>query len=204
MDREKRKKISAKDLMSVDDVAEACGTTKEVVAGWIAQGNIRRFETPQSSGLVRYSDIVEYIRKYSISAVQGGKKQGDTEVKSVLVVDDDAMVRGMITQVLAPICKLYQAANGYEALRVVAEQEDVGLVLLDIRMPGQSGVEAYAQIKIIRPDLRIVIVSGYIEDVPDSMMADSNVLGIIEKPVGEDVLVDTVVRALDEGFSIQA
>lgn len=204
MDIDKRKKISAKDLMSVEDVAETFGTSREVVAEWVAQGNIRRFDTPKSSGLVRYSEIVEYMLKHSISVEKGDRKRGGAKVKSVLIVDDDAMVRGMIAQVLNPVCKLYQATNGYEAIRIVAEREDVHLVLLDIRMPGQSGVEAYEQIKIIRPDLRIIIVSGYIEDVPDSMMADSNVLGVIEKPVGEDVLVDTVARALDEGSSIRA
>ncbi len=202
MDREKRKKISTKELMSLDDVAVACGTTKEMVAEWVAQGNIRRFETPQSSGLVRYSDIVDYMRKHSISARECDQGKVGSNVKGVLVVDDDAMVRGMIAQVLTPFCNLYQAASGYEALKIVADREEVGLVLLDIRMPGQSGGEAYEHIKTIRPDLKIVIVSGYIEDVPDSMMADGNVLGVIEKPVGEDVLVDTVARALDEGFSI--
>jgi CheY-like chemotaxis protein len=183
--------------MKIPSAARHSGATAADIKEWVRKGRVKSFKGPDGSDLVRLSEIQAYMRASGISgAGAAGAEQGRG---AVLIVDDDVMVRGMIVQILKPLYPYYEARDGYEALRLARRHDDIGLVLLDIRMPGQSGVETYEQLVELRPDIAVVIVSGYIEDVPDSMMADNCVKGVVEKPVSEDLLLDMVAAAIEAG-----
>jgi CheY-like chemotaxis protein len=188
------------DLVRLTAAAESTCSSVEEISAWIRKGLLKSYKLPDGGEVVHLSEVGACILAHSSETTDPdiGQVSGDGSSEgreTVLIVDDDAMVRGMIAQILSPLYSVHQAQNGFEAIRMI-QKSDIRLVLLDIRMPGQSGVETYEQIKQIRPNMAVLIVSGYIEDVPDSMMADSAVRGIIEKPVGEEVLLDTVASAL--------
>lgn len=83
---------------------------------------------------------------------------------TILVVDDEDPVRQFLTAALhAPLRHVLTAANGKGALEIAGAM-DLDLVLLDLLMPGMNGVETFAQLRRIQPELPAVIVTAY----PDS------------------------------------
>jgi signal transduction histidine kinase len=103
----------------------------------------------------------------------------------VLVVDDDA-------QVLAPVAEMLrglghdpvEAASGAEALRLLETDSSVELVLSDHAMPEMTGSEFAEIIRRRRPDLRIVLMTGYAEELPES----GAVRAVIRKPFTAETL----------------
>ena len=86
----------------------------------------------------------------------------DTMIR-IAIVDDHAMVRAGLRQFFADqidFAVVAEAANGREALDIVRKGE-VDVIVLDISMPDQSGVDALAAIKARAPDLPVLILSGF-------------------------------------------
>ena len=83
----------------------------------------------------------------------------------VAIVDDHAIVRAGLRQFLSEqvdLTVVAEAANGREALDIV-RQGEVDVMLMDLSMPDQSGVDALAGIRARAPDLPVLILSGYPE-----------------------------------------
>jgi two-component system, chemotaxis family, chemotaxis protein CheY len=79
---------------------------------------------------------------------------------SILVVDDDPMVRVTISEVLESLGhQITLATNGTEAVALFGEAE-FDLVLTDIVMPGQNGIDTIVALRRIRPSARIIAMSG--------------------------------------------
>ena len=82
--------------------------------------------------------------------------------KVVLVVDDEATIRMLAIDLFEELgCEVVEAASGAEALARLDERADVSLMFTDCRMPGMSGPELAEIAAKRRPDLRIVLVTGY-------------------------------------------
>ena len=79
---------------------------------------------------------------------------------SVLVVDDEFGPRESLRMILKPIYDVHTAENGQEALNFIC-QENVDLVTLDLKMPGLSGIDVLREIKKIRTDVEVVVITGY-------------------------------------------
>jgi len=84
----------------------------------------------------------------------------------VLVADDQSLIREGLRMMLGLYDNIFlvgEAANGEEALRIL-EQEEVDLVLMDIRMPVMDGVEATERIKEKHPHIKVLILTTFKED----------------------------------------
>lgn len=84
----------------------------------------------------------------------------------IAIVDDHAMVRAGLKQFFAEEVDfrvVAEASNGREALDIV-RQGEVDVIVMDISMPGQSGVDALAAIRARAPDLPVLILSGFAEE----------------------------------------
>lgn len=79
---------------------------------------------------------------------------------SILIVDDEVGPRESLRMILKPIYEIYTAANGDEALQVI-QKENIDLVTLDLRMPGLSGIDVLREIKKIRADVEVIVITGY-------------------------------------------
>src|SRR5229473_8207613 len=85
----------------------------------------------------------------------------------VLVVDDEEDIRRMLRQVLErERHAVTEAADGEKALEQL-EQQRFDVVLLDIRLPGMSGLDALAQIRDRAPETAVIMVTG--EDHPTQL-----------------------------------
>ncbi len=116
----------------------------------------------------------------------------------VLIVDDDETVRGVAAAMLEHIdCRTLEAADGMQAVELFRERGDeIDLVLLDLSMPRMGGQACYEQLRALRPDVRVVLSSGYNERDAVDRFGGRGLDGFIQKPYHLDELVFTVAQAL--------
>ncbi|HNZ18881.1 MAG TPA: sigma-54 dependent transcriptional regulator [Candidatus Hydrogenedentes bacterium] len=112
----------------------------------------------------------------------------------IAIVDDDPGQRQLLANALE--------RAGYETLRCedgpqgLAAAADASLMLLDVRMPGMSGLEVLERVKRDRPQLPVILLTAYI-DVRDAVSAmKQGALDYLEKPVDLDELIAAVDDAL--------
>jgi DNA-binding NarL/FixJ family response regulator len=117
----------------------------------------------------------------------------------VAIVDDHAIVRAGLRQYFADQVDLKvtgEAANGREALDLV-RKGDVDVLVMDLSMPDQSGVDALAAIKARAPDLPVLILSGFPEEHYATTLLRQGASGYLNKECDPEEIVKairTVVR----------
>ncbi len=85
----------------------------------------------------------------------------EEEMKPILIVEDEAITRESLREWLTYSgYRVETAKEGEEALEAIAEQ-DFGLVILDLRLPGKDGIEVLREAKEKRPQLKGVIITAY-------------------------------------------
>jgi CheY-like chemotaxis protein len=85
--------------------------------------------------------------------------------KRVLLVDDNDQVRQFAQSLLAELgCDVVSASSGAEALELFG-REPVDILFTDVVMPGMSGIELAGRARALRPDLPVLLASGYSEEV---------------------------------------
>lgn len=79
----------------------------------------------------------------------------------ILVVDDDSEVRDITAELVRSLgYRTVTAASAYEALALLREDDDIAVLLSDVRMPGMDGEKLAVAAQAIRPDVQIVLTSG--------------------------------------------
>jgi len=104
--------------------------------------------------------------------------------KTILWVDDEEIALDVWSLMLQKLgYAVLQARNGYEALEIFEKNKDrISLVLLDMRMPGMNGCEVYDRLKEIRPETKIILVSGYIDQHIIDELSRRDFNGYMGKP----------------------
>jgi CheY-like chemotaxis protein len=121
----------------------------------------------------------------------GDGAPGSEPRRVVLVVDDEPVVRSWVLRALEEAgIAAAEARDGREALRLVAEGRIRPATLLtDIDMPGMSGVELAARLTALRPDLRVVMMTGDPRRAEEARAHPSIVETVLLKPLaGEELL----------------
>lgn len=119
----------------------------------------------------------------------------------VLVADDHAIVREGVKQILAEIPDIVvsgEASDGNQALNKVREG-DYDLVLLDIAMPGMSGLEVLKQIKSERSDVPVLILSIYPEEQYAIRTLKAGAAGYLTKESAPDELIEAIRKVCKGG-----
>ncbi|MDQ6966809.1 MAG: response regulator [Mariprofundaceae bacterium] len=103
---------------------------------------------------------------------------------TVLVVDDEEVVRETAAMMLEDIgFQTLAAVDGVDALKIYREHSDeIALVLLDMTMPRMDGHRCFEQLRIINPQVRVVLSSGYNEKNVTHVFADNELAGFVQKP----------------------
>jgi len=116
--------------------------------------------------------------------------------KSILIVDDERNIRLTMSQALEPIgIPVQTAVNGEEALEKLREGR-IGIVCLDLKMPGMDGMEILRQIKDKWPGTRVIIISahGNIELAVEAMKLGA--IDFIQKPFSPGEIQEIVNQIL--------
>ncbi len=118
---------------------------------------------------------------------------------TVLVVDDEDGVRRLLARILARLgYQVLMAEDGRAALTLFERYSPaLRLVLLDLTMPRMGGEQVFAELHALRPDLPIVVMSGYTAEETAQRFLDSAPAGFLQKPFTTQavrLLVGSLVR----------
>lgn len=114
----------------------------------------------------------------------------------IIIADDHSVVRTGLRILLdsQPDMEVVaEAANGEESIRL-AEQYRPNVVVMDVRMPVLSGIDACQRIKETVPEVAVVMLTSYAEDDLLSQAIDAGASGYVLKRIGNNDLVDAIRR----------
>lgn len=119
--------------------------------------------------------------------------------ETILVVEDDAALRNLISRALRRYgFKVLEAAHGGEALLICEGQKDhLHLLLTDVVLPQMSGSALAEQVKLLRPEMKVIYMSGYTEDAMVHQGIVDPAINFIPKPFKVVTLVRKVREVLD-------
>lgn len=117
----------------------------------------------------------------------------------LLLVDDEPAVRAVLADVLESAgYGVLLARDGQEALDVFREQPDsIDCVLLDLSMPKLGGDEVFHELRKLRPDVRVILSSGFSEQEMLDRFQGAGLAGVLQKPARMHVLLAKVADALN-------
>jgi PAS domain S-box-containing protein len=130
-------------------------------------------------------------------------KQGDSTApkgtETVLLAEDSDDVRGITREILLSHgYKVIEAIDGEEAVEKFKQTpESIDLLLFDVIMPKKNGKEAYEEIKRLRPDVKVLFLSGYATDILSKRNMLEEGINFLPKPVTPPVLLKKVRDVLD-------
>jgi two-component system, NarL family, invasion response regulator UvrY len=118
----------------------------------------------------------------------------------ILIADDHAVVRAGLHQFIAghgDLEVVAEAANAGEVMEHVRDSK-VDVVILDISMPGRSGIDVLASLRQIRPELPVLILSGFAEEQYAINLLRAGAAGYVNKEAAATQLV-TAIRTVVQG-----
>jgi len=123
-----------------------------------------------------------------------------TEPKTILVVEDNASLAETCVAIFEGAgYRVLVASDGAAALEILERERHVATVLSDVVMPRLSGIELARKLAVSHPDLRVVLWSGYPQELSTEALvggghpgARSNVVSVLPKPVEADTLLRAV------------
>ena len=119
--------------------------------------------------------------------------------ETILLVDDDPEQRSLGESILTTMGYTIETVAGGEEAIVFLEKRTVDLVLLDMIMePGMDGLDTYQSILTIRPDQKVIIVSGYSETDRIKTAMKLGVRSYVKKPYGLEELIRAVQKVLSD------
>lgn len=131
-------------------------------------------------------------------------KIGSEDSSTIYIVDDDPSVRASLTMLLNSagyevIC--FNSAK--EFLKFGLDSPTSGCLILDVKMPGLSGLELQKELALINNKLPIVFITGH-GDIPMSVQVIKNgAVDFLSKPFDDDQLIDAVEEALLKNSQIR-
>lgn len=122
--------------------------------------------------------------------------KGQRGTGTVLVVDDEETVRVVAKRMLKGAgFAVLTACDGEEAVALYRQhQQEIVCVLLDLTMPKQNGEESFRALRQIRPDVRVVLSSGYNAEFATARFA--GLAGFLQKPYQLNTMVAAVRDAI--------
>jgi CheY-like chemotaxis protein len=117
---------------------------------------------------------------------------------TILVVDDEEIVRKTAKACLENRgYRVLTAADGLEGVERFREaSREIGLVVLDLTMPVMGGEEALRRIVEVRPDVPVVLSSGYTEAEARGRFSIDGLAGFVQKPYSSRVLLEKLESVL--------
>ncbi|MEM9463394.1 MAG: response regulator [Myxococcota bacterium] len=113
-----------------------------------------------------------------------------------MVVDDEPMIRRLVTWILERRgYSVIVAIDGQDGLDHFERHEDIDLVLSDIVMPRLDGVSMVEQLRLRRPDIPVLFMSGY-TGPERSALKDEDLHRLLDKPFTAEQLVERIEQIL--------
>lgn len=119
--------------------------------------------------------------------------------ETILLVEDEVAVLRVTARTLALLgYHVLQATHAAEALEIVrAEHRTIDLLLTDVLMPEMNGVTLAGYVKSLRPDIRVLYMSGYTADVLPTPTSGQREAELVQKPFARETMARAIRRALE-------
>jgi CheY-like chemotaxis protein len=119
-------------------------------------------------------------------------------IGTILLIEDESAVIEMLRKLLERLgYHVIEAQTGKEAIRLArAFDGDIDLAILDVFLPDMNGNKIYPLLKEFRPDLKVLVFSGYSLDGPAQEILDAGAHGFLQKPVSIEVLSEKLTELL--------
>lgn len=118
----------------------------------------------------------------------------------VLLIDDEEAVLSIGAEMLKELgCEPVSASGGVEGITALRSDPDIGVVILDLTMPHMNGEQCFRELRQVKPDVRIIISSGYSEQEVARKFQDKQMDGFIQKPYRMSSLCEALQRLKDCG-----
>jgi PAS domain S-box-containing protein len=187
-------------FFSTKEAFEGTGLGLSTVQGIVAQhGGIIKVDSHVNKGTtveIFFPFLEGYYNEEELVA-ENPVFTGGTE--HILYVDDDP--------VLAALGKRMLEKGGYSVLTMTSSQEAlklfdskaalIDLVITDQTMPEMTGIELIAEIKQIRPDIPVIVCTGYSSKINEELAQDLGISSFIMKPIALSQLLKVTRQALD-------
>ena len=199
MDEETIKQIF-EPFFTTKDVGKGTGLGLSIVYGIVSQHNgyICVSSTP---GKITTFDlyfplIAQHASNMSALLLPDSLPGGD---ETILLADDDPVLLMLFSDILSEMgYHVITAADGLDAIKKFTEkQEEIKLLILDAQMPQKCGLQVYKEIKLIKPECKVLFVSGYNEEHFKGEMTLEEDSELLAKPFAPDDLTDRVRKILD-------
>jgi len=201
MDKETQERIF-EPFFTTKEVGKGTGLGLSIVYGIIKQhrGYITVESKPCKGATFRiYLPVVK-------STIEEGKSTPLPDylngTETILVAEDDAEVRNLAKVLLEEAgYKVIEATDGHDTINKFMEnKDDVSLLLLDVIMPKKSGKETYNEIWKLRPNIKVLFMSGYSEGVINKRIILQEGFNFISKPFSQTMLLKKVREILDNSI----
>jgi len=123
----------------------------------------------------------------------------------VLVVDDHVLIREALRGVLKELkddATVIEASNCQQAMRLVEEHTDVGLVLLDLNLPDRNGFDVLAELRERHPAISAVVMSAFNDRDTVTRALDLGALGFIPKSATRELMLSALRLIFSGGIYI--
>lgn len=148
----------------------------------------------------RFTIYLPIARGAENEEIQEARDIGGSEV--ILIIDDEAYVREICRDVLAPLgYEVLLAESGSEGIRLFGQMKDkIDLVLLDMIMPKMGGNEVFAALRAMKSDTKILLCSGYSSNgfAGIDLLLKSGAKGFIQKPFSRQNIALSIRKALSQ------
>ncbi len=141
----------------------------------------------------------EAVAEFEAEAVPSGTER-------ILLVDDELAIVRMGSQTLEKLgYKVSARTSSVEALDLFrAKPHDFDLVITDMTMPNLTGADLAVELMAIRPDIPVILCTGYSNKISDTLAAQIGIRAFAYKPLVKKDLADKIRRVLDEAGHVAA
>ncbi len=175
------------------------GLGLSTVHGIVKQlGGLIRVESEPGQGTV-FKIFLPSVSRVVEEATRANKVSLTTRAETILVVEDDPGVRRIVCELLSlGGFKILESNDPVTALKLFEQHiDEVDMLITDVIMPVMNGRELYEQIALLRPETKVLYISGYADGVIDDggILADG--VNFLQKPFSPDALKAKVRQVLD-------
>jgi CheY-like chemotaxis protein len=118
--------------------------------------------------------------------------------ETVLVVEDEPVVRSLILEVLGDLgYRALEADDGPSGLRVLESKQRIDLLVTDVGLPGLNGRQLADHARVLRPNLRVLFITGYAEKAAISSGFLEPGMEMITKPFAVDDLASRIRHIIE-------
>jgi len=147
--------------------------------------------------------IFYFTIKFGITTPEMGGSSECTEPKNlifsdkrILIVEDDEYNAKYLRELLKPTdVKISETKSGFEAIEIAGSQQP-DIILMDIRLPDISGIEATSQIKQLYPDIKVFAQTAYASVEDRQRAIDAGCSECLCKPIKRETLLEMIARHL--------